>query len=274
MVLLPMRVRILEVHGTTHVRIACDFGELLVVSENNRYLAPGVSADLEFDVDEVLELGRNAFVTEDKTYAVENVGSSIHMRGVVERVYDHGLIDLRLDVHLDVDFTMIEAPPGAFSPGQWIRVELQERSVRACLTSERSTSAEARLDAFEERVAGIPSELVSLQGLGEHIPIHPCSDEVELLAKIGAPAERCTEVDCYWRVLGDVHFVQVMTHRHGRREPGLYARSVHHGSWALNFVAVVEAATVSRALFADALAASLNVLRSKQEFGVGLERVD
>lgn len=266
-----MRVRILEVVGETHVRIAGEFGELFVVGSDNRYLTPGASASLEFDVDEVLELGRNAFLTEEETYSVENVGSSIHMRGQVDGVYEYGLIDLRLGVDCLAD---IEVPRGMFDAGQWIRLELEERSVRADLMTSANVSPKARLDAFEHRLRGVPSELVSLPELGEHIPIHPCSDEVELLAKIGALAERCTEVDCYWRVLGDVHFVQVMTYGNGPREPGLYARSVHHRSWALNFVAVVEEATVSRALLADALAASLNVLRSKREFGPKLEPVD
>lgn len=266
-----MKVRILEAHGTTHVRIACDFGELLALSNDNRYLAPGASAGLEFDVDEALELGRNAFVTEGETYSVENVGSSIHMRGLVDGVDDDGLIYFRLGV---ASLTMIEAPPGAFSPGQWIRIELQERSVRACLTNERTASAEARLDAFEERVGWDPKELVSLPGLGEYIAVHPCWDEVELLAKLGITGAQCIKVDCYWRILGDVHFVQIMTPECGATGPALRVRSVHHGGWALNFVVDLKEGPVSRALLRDALAGCLEVLCSKPDVGAKLQRVD
>ncbi|MFK8000003.1 MAG: hypothetical protein AB8H86_10410 [Polyangiales bacterium] len=255
-----MRVRVLEVHGETHVRVACEFGEFVVASESNRYVVPGASADLEFDVDEVLELGRNAFVTEDKTYAVENVGSSIHMCGQVDGVDEDGLIYLRLDVAC---LTMIDAPPGVFDAGQWIRVELEEQHLRAYLTTGASVSPEARLEAFEERVGRIPSELVSLPGLGEYIAVHPCSDEVELLAKLGIGPESCTKVDCYWRVLGDVHFVQVMTQADETSlNPKLYARVINHGSWALNIVVTVEKGPISCALLKDALAGALGLVRS------------
>lgn len=87
-----MRVRIQEVCEHNRVRFSCDVGELLLTSEENRYVSAGVVADLELDVDVVLKLGSNAFVTTEESYAVENAGGLVHLRGVVDGVDDDGLI--------------------------------------------------------------------------------------------------------------------------------------------------------------------------------------
>lgn len=75
------------------------------------------------------------------------------------------------------------------------------------------------------------------------MPVHPCADEGELLAKLGYSSERCTSVDLWWSDGVDVAFVQVVCVGDARPlVPGLHARR-GDGEIAA-FVAVLDRAVV------------------------------
>ena len=86
-----------------------------------------------------------------------------------------------------------------------------------------------------------------------YIPVHPFADDVEILARIDWPPDRCTNVDAYWECDGDIHFVQAHTVGADVREIGSYYRWAGNNVYAINCVAVLEERPIVRSDFESIL---------------------
>lgn len=128
---------------------------------------------------------------------------------------------------------------------------------------------------FKRRVAS--GDDVFVFGDTKYIPVNPFSDDVSLLATIGAPSSQCTKVDAYWSVLEDVAFVQVTSVSPNWLPVGCYRRWGPNG---LNLVSVVSERTITRATFERELAhwldsgGVLDGLRRGAVLGETLTRLD
>jgi hypothetical protein len=80
--------------------------------------------------------------------------------------------------------------------------------------------------------------------------VHLFADDHSLLERYGVKPEQCLKVDAYWKIYGDVVFLQVSTTASfaGRRA-GTYARWSGPGGH-VNLHVVVDSPTITRALFA------------------------
>jgi hypothetical protein len=83
----------------------------------------------------------------------------------------------------------------------------------------------------------------------EFLAVQPFSDDHPLLESIGATPEQCSAVDAYWKIYGDVIFLQVSTAAHfSGMQVGTHARwSGRDGH--VNLHVVVDSATITRAIF-------------------------
>ena len=92
----------------------------------------------------------------------------------------------------------------------------------------------------------------------EYIAVHPFADDDLLLQRLSWPAEQCFAVDAYWRVLGDVVFVQVSSSaRGGWNKPiGRYVRRDSRSQY-VDLVAIVATNTITQAVFENELSAFL-----------------
>lgn len=105
-----------------------------------------------------------------------------------------------------------------------------------------------RLIDFEARKKAEPSSVIQVPDPNwEYIPIHPMSNDTELLKKLGIGPSDCIEVDCYWHVEDDIVFLQVLSKKSSKyRKPGLYARWSNGEPPLLNLVAIVEHSSISQ----------------------------
>jgi len=95
------------------------------------------------------------------------------------------------------------------------------------------------------------SEVAEFLGT-QYLAVQPFADETALLEKISWSADRCIRVDAYWRVLGDVVFVEMVSAANDKhRVAGTYVRS----SEGLNLVFVMASATITRTMFEHELGA-------------------
>jgi hypothetical protein len=82
----------------------------------------------------------------------------------------------------------------------------------------------------------------------EFLAIQPFSDDNALLESIGAEPEQCIKVDAYWKIYGDVIFLEVSTAAYVFGRPiGAYARWSRNGH--VNLQVVVDSPTITRAVF-------------------------
>jgi hypothetical protein len=86
----------------------------------------------------------------------------------------------------------------------------------------------------------------------EYVTVHPFADDAPLLKRIGWHAEGCIGVDAYWKIRGDVVFLEVSTRGLSPRPAGRYARWSAHDS--VNVQVVVDAPMITRAVFEATLA--------------------
>jgi hypothetical protein len=121
---------------------------------------------------------------------------------------------------------------------------------------------------FEARAADEAQPPMTLAAGGEIVTIHPLADEQELLSRLGIRPEECRSVDGYWRVGGDVVFLQVSTADvAGVRSPGLYARIATYPPRHVNLVVVVDVPYITRAVLEKAADDLLRVGWDPAEFG-------
>lgn len=115
---------------------------------------------------------------------------------------------------------------------------------------------EFRCRDFDRRLRGHPGGVyLHGGGAGAYLPIHPFADEPGLLATLGIRPGDCRSVDAWWRVGDDACFLQVWLSTDdplGRR--GLFARWSDGEPPFLNVVAVIDAPTVTRSAFEEAMA--------------------
>lgn len=87
----------------------------------------------------------------------------------------------------------------------------------------------------------------------QYLEVHPFADDASLLKRISWSSEQCLEVDAYWRALGDVVFVQVISSaQEGSRPIGRYLR-YNPNSHYVNLVAVVAEKAITRSAFENEL---------------------
>ena len=97
-----------------------------------------------------------------------------------------------------------------------------------------------RLQNFAMRKAGNPYLIAVPKREWEYIPIHPCADETDLLAKLNYLPENCLCVDFYWQCGSDISFVQVQTQSVlPNQSPGIYARYANNEVYLFNIVAII-----------------------------------
>lgn len=101
-------------------------GGLFRIHSKDASLAPGDSCSAELSVDEVMTLGHNAWLAEERAYRLEGTSTSVTMVGWVDGVDDGGLVYFRLGVDALV---MLEAVPQHLSPGTWLRVTVAAEKV-------------------------------------------------------------------------------------------------------------------------------------------------
>ena len=112
-----------------------------------------------------------------------------------------------------------------------------------------------RIAEFERRATHSPDsvDVHSTNADWRYIPIHPFSDDHELLANLNLAASDCRTVDAWCLINGDATLLESWTASGSGREPGLYAR--HSGNelgWIyLQLVTVEE--SITRKLFEDAM---------------------
>ena len=113
-----------------------------------------------------------------------------------------------------------------------------------------------RLADFESRKKTDSASVVQVPNRGwEYITIHPMSNEIALLKRLGLSQSDCTKVDCYWYVNGDVVFLQVRSQKDSKHHPpGLYVRWSDGQPPMLNLVAVVKHAAISQRVVEEAMA--------------------
>jgi hypothetical protein len=109
---------------------------------------------------------------------------------------------------------------------------------------------EKRIEDFKDRKRYSDSYLFSVNdGSQEYIPVHPMSNEVELLKQLGLSPSDCKSVDCYWSLGDDIVFIQIYSvELSSERRPGLYARWSVSSLPMMNVVAVVNNKSISQDL--------------------------
>jgi hypothetical protein len=96
----------------------------------------------------------------------------------------------------------------------------------------------ARRRDFAERDSWERTGARRLQGCGEYIEVHPLADDARTLRRLKMTPKECFSVDLYWRVNGDVFFVQLK--REGLLPGEPVGRSIRLApSGYVNFVIVV-----------------------------------
>jgi hypothetical protein len=86
-----------------------------------------------------------------------------------------------------------------------------------------------------------------------YVTVHPFADDHGLLQKIGWPPEKCIGVDGWWKIHGDVVFLQVSTTARFPSQPvGRYARW-NGPDGPVNLHVVVDSPTIPRTLFEAAM---------------------
>jgi hypothetical protein len=118
----------------------------------------------------------------------------------------------------------------------------------------------ARRRDFAERDRWARTGARRLQGCGEYVEVHPLADDVRTLRRLKMTPKECFSVDLYWRVNGDVFFVQLKREGLLPGEPaGRYVRLAPSGY--VNFVIevpehAIDSVVVERELRAIVGAAS------------------
>ena len=107
-----------------------------------------------------------------------------------------------------------------------------------------------RCDDFDSRVSYSPGSVYEHRERGwRYIPIHPFSDELEILDRLELDSEQCNRADAYWAVDDDVVFLETIIESVIERDVGIYFRSrVEGGNVAMG---VLPSCSISRALFEE-----------------------
>jgi hypothetical protein len=88
---------------------------------NNNEVAGGREYSVEFDINQKLEIGKNAKVISDKIYSIRHHDGVNEIQGMVDRVDEDGLIYFRL--RLDC-LIMIETEKKEFKEGDWLSLTI------------------------------------------------------------------------------------------------------------------------------------------------------
>jgi hypothetical protein len=88
----------------------------------------------------------------------------------------------------------------------------------------------------------------------EYIPIHPFSDETDILKKLDMSPAECKSVDAWWNMGTDMCLLGVTTRELDKdMEVGIYASWPKEKQRYLFFLAVINSKVVSRSAFEDVM---------------------
>ncbi|WP_425614905.1 hypothetical protein NA78x_004789 [Anatilimnocola sp. NA78] len=107
---------------------------------------------------------------------------------------------------------------------------------------------------FRRRVDFAPNNVYRHETRGwEYIPIHPFSDEIEILSSRSIDPSECWSVDAWWGIDGDATLVESWIAERAHCPPGLYVKPVAHAEeWSYLF-AVIDAPAITRLAFEAAM---------------------
>lgn len=131
-----MHATIQNVHradnGELSARVSTRAGTATILARGDTtFFEPGAVCSIEFEVDAPLQLGLNARLSSERTFALGETGNEIQMTGLVEGVDPDGLVYFRIGQD---SLMMIEAPPGLFSEGCWLELTFARESIRIYVT--------------------------------------------------------------------------------------------------------------------------------------------
>lgn len=112
-----------------------------------------------------------------------------------------------------------------------------------------------RLRDFRRRKDYSPSSVNLHDALNhEYIPIHPFSDDEELLARLELSASECKSVDAWWNMGADVSLIGIWSRVIQKdRKVGIYASWPKGKQRNLYIMAVVDSETITRSLFEEVM---------------------
>lgn len=103
----------------------------------------------------------------------------------------------------------------------------------------------------------------------EYVAVHPFADDLDLLARLAWPAEKCASVDAYWHALGDILFLQVCSSSLDQvRGVGTYARWDPSATGVVLYV-IVEDSTVTRGTFSKVMEYLLDSGAARRALNLG-----
>lgn len=108
-----------------------------------------------------------------------------------------------------------------------------------------------RLRDFRRRKNYSPDSVYTHSKLGyEYIPIHPFSDENNILEKLDLQPDNCKSVDAWWNMTTDMCLLEVTTKNiETNRKEGIYASWPREKQGYLYFMVVLDSQAVSRVSF-------------------------
>ena len=108
-----------------------------------------------------------------------------------------------------------------------------------------------RLRDFRRRKDYSPGSVYTHSTLGyEYIPIHPFSDEYEILEKLDLQPDNCKSADAWWNMTTDMCLLGVTAKDfETNRKAGIYASWQREKQGYLYFMVVLDSIAISRVAF-------------------------